>query len=507
MTADTNPQQEKRTAVLFLHGIGQQQRYQTVTSLITGLQKYAPWEPNKDTPQIPTAIVPNSPSPVTARSLCHKETKQQVDFYEIYWAPLTTGQTTLPSILSWLFQVSYVPYSRWGTDKDFLNTQLQELQASGNLKEGITPEQLKQDSITPGGKIVFEVAFVAGSLLLALGLLALAAVMLFIWYSKINHTGSLWPPQREGIRDYALIGLVLITGYAFSWIGAFLYGRSNFKQANNAMAGSAARLRAFPPIFWLMAAIFCLGIVALFVMNLSDGERGLALAALVGSFISYRALSYFLSYWFVNFLGDVQVYITPDENSSRFRAREQILERGMSIARAVLKHNSADFVYDRVFIVGHSLGSVIGYDILRRLYQEQKENVIGETIPDTLTTTPDFEKIYAFVTFGSPLEKTRFFFDSKQDREFREKDTADRHQELATLFVNPLSKENTDNAKIQWTNFWYDHDIFANPLLPKYRNVTDVHLTDKFSLARIWVHSDYFDDINFQVRLSRILTQ
>ncbi|HCT07126.1 MAG TPA: hypothetical protein DIW86_17355 [Pseudomonas sp.] len=80
----------------------------------------------------------------------------------------------------------------------------------------------------------------------------------------------------------------------------------------------------------------------------------------IGLGLRYSALSY---------LGDAARYLSP--NPQNVVVREQIRADGVALLRAL--HNKGD--YDRIIVVGHSLGSVIAYDIVGYLWHEHHDQL------------------------------------------------------------------------------------------------------------------------------------
>lgn len=85
----------------------------------------------------------------------------------------------------------------------------------------------------------------------------------------------------------------------------------------------------------------------------------------IGLGLRYSALSY---------LGDAARYLSP--NPQNVVIREQIRADGVALLRAL--HNQGD--YDRIIVVGHSLGSVIAYDIVGYLWHEHHDQ-LTQVIP------------------------------------------------------------------------------------------------------------------------------
>ncbi|MES2626357.1 MAG: hypothetical protein V4628_13820 [Pseudomonadota bacterium] len=70
----------------------------------------------------------------------------------------------------------------------------------------------------------------------------------------------------------------------------------------------------------------------------------------------------------IHYVGDAARYLSPSPQNIALRQR--IRSEGVNLLRRL--HESGK--YDRIVIVGHSLGSVIGYDILTALWQKHNEN-------------------------------------------------------------------------------------------------------------------------------------
>jgi len=99
----------------------------------------------------------------------------------------------------------------------------------------------------------------------------------------------------------------------------------------------------------------------------------------------------------VGYIGDVAIYTTVDEKSEFFEVRRKILAESQLLIESLLTEET----YNRIIIVGHSLGSVIAYDTLNSLN-------LRANLPNSRPLP--FEKIKGLITFGSPLDKVAFFF-------------------------------------------------------------------------------------------------
>ena len=106
----------------------------------------------------------------------------------------------------------------------------------------------------------------------------------------------------------------------------------------------------------------------------------------------------------VQYVGDVAIYVCANKLDRFDRVRNEIKEAahsGVSSIFTAYDLNTNAYLYDRVALVGHSLGSVIAYDTLNRL---MVEDWLSGSAPQVS------ERTKSLITFGSPLNKTAFFF-------------------------------------------------------------------------------------------------
>lgn len=158
-------------------------------------------------------------------------------------------------------------------------------------------------------------------------------------------------------------------------------------------------------------------------------------------------------------MGDVVIYSTADVRSTNYAIRQRLLAGAVEELKLLLEQD-----YDRIIVVGHSLGSVIAYDALNRIVTDL--NAPGGVSQEQA------QKIAGLVTFGSPLDKVAFFFrEQTQDTEVV------RRQILAHLhgfkshpsnwvdqdvrIGNPV-RSRLDGA--QWLNFYHSKDPVSGQL-------------------------------------------
>jgi hypothetical protein len=119
-------------------------------------------------------------------------------------------------------------------------------------------------------------------------------------------------------------------------------------------------------LYWVISWILILVLVG-FVIKGASNEVG---SADIGSGFSFAVagilavlfggIQYFILYW----VGDAVRYLSPSPRN--IDLRQSIRADGIKLLRKIHEYGN----YDRVIVVGHSLGSVIAYDILKHLWQD-----------------------------------------------------------------------------------------------------------------------------------------
>jgi hypothetical protein len=121
----------------------------------------------------------------------------------------------------------------------------------------------------------------------------------------------------------------------------------------------------------LTAAVLGIGTItdqltALFPRVASLMNRYAAFSPWLVSALS-AALLGMINYFVFQYVGDVARYLTP--LPSNIKLRQAIRAQGVDLLKRI--HEQGE--YERVIVVGHSLGSIIAYDILKLLWEEYKE--------------------------------------------------------------------------------------------------------------------------------------
>jgi hypothetical protein len=179
------------------------------------------------------------------------------------------------------------------------------------------------------------------------------------------------------------------------------------------------------------------------VADLPVVRRGISWPLLFGISAWVRSL-------LVQYPGDVAAYVTPQALDRFQKLRAEIKELVWKRAHAVYAapHGAAP-LYSRCVVVGHSLGSVVAYDVLNRMIQED-ETAAGAGRLEVVARTP------LFLTFGSPLDKTAFVFGAAG------KDTSEAREALAAS-VQPMIQDYAFRPA-RWVNVFSPWDIVSGSL-------------------------------------------
>jgi len=116
--------------------------------------------------------------------------------------------------------------------------------------------------------------------------------------------------------------------------------------------------------------------------------------------ILYNSIEKSISKILVNYVGDVVVYTSMDRKAIHNTIRSKIINQARMEIESILKNE----VYGSIFVAGHSLGSVVAYDVLNRLHTMPMDDSNAEKWKTSLN------KVKGIITFGSPLDKIAFFF-------------------------------------------------------------------------------------------------
>jgi len=436
------PTQPERVAVYVTHGMGQQVPYQTIEgvalAVVRGVEEKrqagaAATEPVIRSVRLGTTGSPVEPELVRAEFEIKDEhgESHEVHIYEAYWAPLTEGKVTAQDVIGFLLDAGWngIANTEAGTFKRWM---------FGGERE------FKLNRIALISAFASVVALL-GSLLLINAVVVSAAASRAIGAAKSFPTGDLLIGLTWDLLVVDIAGILIALGV--------LIGRSKSAAVRIAAwflvgLGSAAILYA--------ALVMALRLASwIHPASLTPGEGWNKFVAFLPMLVLFL---WMLEFWgarkvrilLIEYVGDVAAYIAAHTVSKFWEVRQQIWQAAMRVARAVYYARTADdsaYLYDKVIVVGHSLGSVIGYDVLNGLSLE--EGFSGGPLQVAQRTR-------MFLTFGSPLDKTAFLFRTQQDM-----NSAVR--EVAAAAVQPMIVDYKNRPR-EWVNLWSRSDIISGKL-------------------------------------------
>ncbi len=199
----------------------------------------------------------------------------------------------------------------------------------------------------------------------------------------------------------------------------------------------------------------------------------------------------------VQYLGDVAVYVESHAVDRFADLRVRIKACVSDRARAIYAATGPE-AYASVVVVGHSLGSVVSYDVLNQLLCEDAiDRQAGRPTRDVARRTP------LFLTFGSPLDKTAFIFAIQHRR------TTQAREALAAS-AQPMLQDYAWRPD-RWVNIYSPWDIISGALeyydLPGSSDRRQVmNRMDQNATTLLMAHVEYWENEMLPQVLSEALT-
>ncbi|MGH7626952.1 MAG: hypothetical protein ACREOJ_16750 [Gemmatimonadaceae bacterium] len=281
---------------------------------------------------------------------------------------------------------------------------------------------------------------------------------------EVHFYEAYWAPLTEGRvrlgRVLAFLASALVRGVRYVVRGSFdrwMFGaRQPFALPRRTLlplvtAGAVfVAVMASGVLFAVFALRQLLALGGIGALDVRDAPP-VTLAALAAGLMTFAALRWCL----VQSVGDVCAYISAHEASQfadirrRIRAMARMLARNVYGSRVPGRsaHEYADVV-----IVGHSLGSVIAYDMLNDVINR---DLLLASIPGGAAPMNVVERTALLLTIGSPLDKTAFLFRTQ-------KDDAPVRETLAAA-VQPMIVSYANRPR-RWINIWSRRDWVSGPL-------------------------------------------
>lgn len=330
----------RKQAVVIVHGMGEQKPLETLRGFAEAVwdAKLIPGEKKSDDD---IWLVPDTRAGLTELARVTTRSKDGIatDFYELYWSDLLVGNT-LAQIRAWVSGLLL----RW-------------------------PHQVPRETF--GTWIALWC--------LVLGILAIAGYVGLTGWPK-----ALWSAITTTTVSYgwksALASVGLGAGLGYAMLRLLRRSLGLWSNADKTFPGiwaslSPKELSVTAAISW--TAVVLLPIIAAGVLFcffpwsiLWQLKTWLLIAAALCSAV--------LTVFVVPVFGDVARYVRVSPDA--VQARAAIRERGVALLRALhdpvplegREHDRGDPApYERIVVVGHSLGSIIAYDVLRLFWEER----------------------------------------------------------------------------------------------------------------------------------------
>ena len=202
--------------------------------------------------------------------------------------------------------------------------------------------------------------------------------------SKPDSIGDIYETVRLSLESNHQAGRPITDFYEFYW--AHNMRGTKFSQMGTWLTQVFFRWVTHVPrqlrrIWWTIWGIFLLAtaisLVGTHWLRVPGWFKPIA-AVLGGAFFSaiWGSIGSFIKSSFLNSLGDVARYMTPEPDN--IAERSHIRQQGITFLRKM--HNISNRTKpDRIIVVAHSLGTAVAYDLLRLLWTEH--NTVYTTPP------------------------------------------------------------------------------------------------------------------------------
>ncbi len=460
------PTAKPQVAVFVTHGVGQQIPFETLDAAAEGIARAAERKNGSSVSGIRARTVLIAGVKTQRAEFDVKNNAGQeieVHVYEGYWSPFTEGQVNIRDVIGLLLRGGmnglrncFSSFKRWifGDVVDF-----------GRRPAAVIP-------------LLAALGVVLSLVVLNLLIAAVASEKFF--------QGNAASAAQIDTRLSALTSVVAIFVFASLIVGVGL-GLLNLRKWT---------ARPSQSLIWAIATAFVQLLFWLWVLATIASGVLLVLIRLdwvAPEHFDYKALSkHWVVIWgglvivswgvrnlMVQYVGDVAAYVSSHTldrfNDIRIRIKKAVFD--------YVKALYASDQYDRILLVGHSLGSVITYDILNALLNEDELN--GRKLHV-------LERTKLLLTFGSPLDKTAFLFASQWG-----KTTATREALAASL--QPLISEYSPFRDIPWVNVHSPRDIICGDLEfyddkdhSSYSTRRIQNISDPDALIPLVAHNEYW---------------
>ena len=465
-----------KRAILVIHGIGQQRRFETLSDFVHGLiRKGLP----SHLSEISGAIIQDlrnkydlagiqlfqdkpivlpgglklgievfrigkkfdSRCSLTIPAERTGERNVQVDVYESYWAQLTGGRTNFFRVVWWVIVTAFRGAMNFLYPPDLHVVPVDRFRSGSQT--GRPPGLTLGERLWGFLKELCRLVLIVALLLLILIAFYLAGRLL---YSELS----------DGHGISALFG----TKWRFVTTAlTFFYTFLAVRFVLGAISGKTQQ----PWYLLLIAAVVF--VIAGWLLQVTSADVLCRMLPLVYIFL----LIWLCDEFFTGYLGDVEVYTSGGQIGQNYKVRQAIIEQTSAKLGYILygdtwetDGNRRATDYHEVIIVGHSLGSVIAYDVLCDFLRKEGGD-------DALRARRRVKHLF---TVGSPLDKIWYFFRERPDP------GSIVHQGILGRLkgVKATGITNSPLSDLEWTNLWVCTDFVSGKLEMYGDLVENVHL-------------------------------
>jgi hypothetical protein len=494
-----------RTAILVVHGIGEQNPYETLDQFGRNLMRYLSFEGGIDDLQIEADRYDHNDSTEARIRLSTQNfgpdpnTKGLIDIYEYYWAPQTEDKISYLETLSWLIKTTLTPIR-------LFNENMREMTNGESQHASDQPDE-NDEQLTKGEIFMREIRRIV---LIYVPLLFALGGLLYLVPQTIK-----LPATVKGIFDSWMKTHTVAKGImTFCFVCALALNLVVIKQAWEAWLRRKRQQPVMVVRNWIWQT-FLLGVLFLaagvgvgyvWSVDLSKYFEPLRQVNVL-LFLVAAGFARLVQFFFASFIGDVAVYTNANAKAKNFLVRRAILAGSTNAVIRLLQEKNvaqANDPYDQVIVAGHSLGSVIAYDTLNQLLNKRysrEDQIVGYVPSKTKVTQDELNKVLGLVTFGCPLDKVHYFF-----RENVPAHQAIRAQLLQFLQSFRKTPSNYDYGlyrlqrydasglnSVLWLNAWSKQDPVSGAL-HFYTGLTRRHFKYKIP---IYAHLSYWEDLRF----------
>jgi len=448
------PPVEGPVALLAFHGMGQQVRYGTIEETIAIVNAAAERRGCRVALKGRRQLAfPQDRFVGCAELLIESDSRRvEVHVYEAYWAPLAEGRISTWETF-WFLLTAAWDCSRNGTKFTRF------LFAKENPPRG---EDKEVPPTTIAGLLLTVLT------LAAIGILDLVIVAVGIAGVMVAGQPRWFPDLKPGlVADYAGAFLLLLVSWALciklpQQLAPFRErdGARRLQHGYAVIADVVLRLTA------LALCFIAFDIASQCVFAAAGATPRPLVSSLVswipflewfqqsrGGLLLIGALFFLGSSvvrWFIRkYVGDVAIYVSSHKANRFYETRQAIQKAAYEVAHFIFDRKGAGDapLYRQVVFMGHSLGSVIAYDTLNRLFLEDTESGGGRNAR---------ARTRGLITYGSPLDKIAFVF-----RTQRRKDGSLREAMVAAL--QPLIQD-LSARRFPWVNVYSSFDWIGGEL-------------------------------------------